>query len=326
MKFGSKKLLLGAIVVSGALLFFAIKSASEQTYESGDQTASLQNFFNETAQKDSDSDGLKDWEETLWKTSADKADTDGDGVSDGEEIALGRNPTIPGPNDVLEKQTTATSTLTLSAPGENLTVTDEFARKMFAVYIAKKQQGEEISSDFATSLIDDFISQNGNVTNKKVYALSELFLGTSNDEASLRQYGNTVGQIITPDTEYTSADTLNAILLILEKGDNTGISILQDSSFMYEKMRAELLALKVPPILVNEHLALLNSVESLYEDVNAMLSVEKDPVQTLFYVRRYTYFSIMEALVASQKIGEVLVSKNVVFQQSEDGYVLMPAL
>ena len=49
--------------------------------------------------KDTDGDGLKDWEELLWKTDPNKMDTDGDGTPDGEEINLGRNPLKAGPND-----------------------------------------------------------------------------------------------------------------------------------------------------------------------------------------------------------------------------------
>ena len=35
---------------------------------------------------DTDSDGLKDWEERLWRTDANNKDTDNDGASDGEEV------------------------------------------------------------------------------------------------------------------------------------------------------------------------------------------------------------------------------------------------
>jgi len=51
--------------------------------------------------KDSDNDGLKDWEEALWKTDPQNPDTDGDGTPDGKEVAEGRNPAIPGPDDYL---------------------------------------------------------------------------------------------------------------------------------------------------------------------------------------------------------------------------------
>lgn len=44
--------------------------------------------------KDTDEDGLVDLVENLYKTDPSKADTDGDQVSDGEEVRLGRNPTL----------------------------------------------------------------------------------------------------------------------------------------------------------------------------------------------------------------------------------------
>ena len=51
------------------------------------------------AAKDTDADGLKDWEEAIWHTDAAKADTDGDGTPDGEEVKQNRDPRLAGPND-----------------------------------------------------------------------------------------------------------------------------------------------------------------------------------------------------------------------------------
>jgi len=54
---------------------------------------------------DSDSDGLKDWEEALRGTDPKNPDTDGDGTPDGEEVKEGRNPLKKGPDDVLDQKT-----------------------------------------------------------------------------------------------------------------------------------------------------------------------------------------------------------------------------
>src|SRR3989344_3970213 len=53
--------------------------------------------------RDSDQDGLKDWEEIIYRTDASNADTDGDGTKDGEEIKQNRNPLVKGPNDAGEQ-------------------------------------------------------------------------------------------------------------------------------------------------------------------------------------------------------------------------------
>lgn len=51
--------------------------------------------------KDTDNDGLLDWEEELLGTDPLNPDTDGDGYLDGEEIASGHNPLVKGPGDKL---------------------------------------------------------------------------------------------------------------------------------------------------------------------------------------------------------------------------------
>jgi len=51
--------------------------------------------------KDSDNDGLMDWQETTWQTDPCRADTDGDGYVDGEEVASGYSPLQPAPDDEL---------------------------------------------------------------------------------------------------------------------------------------------------------------------------------------------------------------------------------
>jgi len=51
--------------------------------------------------KDSDNDGLMDWQEATWQTDPCRADTDGDGYVDGEEVASGYSPLQPAPDDEL---------------------------------------------------------------------------------------------------------------------------------------------------------------------------------------------------------------------------------
>jgi len=53
----------------------------------------------ESDEKDTDNDGLKDWQEELFKTDSLNPDTDGDGYLDGEEVDSGHNPLIKAPGD-----------------------------------------------------------------------------------------------------------------------------------------------------------------------------------------------------------------------------------
>lgn len=51
------------------------------------------------AQKDTDGDGLKDWEEVIINTDPKNPDTDSDGTPDGKEVDQGRSPVKAGPHD-----------------------------------------------------------------------------------------------------------------------------------------------------------------------------------------------------------------------------------
>jgi len=78
-------LFIGAYSKKGALSQINILGGRETTIES-------QNI-------DTDNDGLKDWEEDLYKTDSLNPDTDNDGYLDGEEINSGHNPLVKGPDD-----------------------------------------------------------------------------------------------------------------------------------------------------------------------------------------------------------------------------------
>lgn len=76
--------------------------SSEKAFDSGSKTvgAGSAALAQEAAGgEDTDADGLKDWEEALWRTDPLKADSDADGAPDGEEVGIGRDPLKPGPND-----------------------------------------------------------------------------------------------------------------------------------------------------------------------------------------------------------------------------------
>lgn len=56
---------------------------------------------------DPDNDGLKNWEEEVYKTDPRDPDTDKDGYTDGEEILSGYDPLVKAPNDILENTDTS---------------------------------------------------------------------------------------------------------------------------------------------------------------------------------------------------------------------------
>lgn len=91
----------------------------------------------ESQNKDTDNDGLKDWQENLYKTDLNNPDTDGDGFLDGEEIVSNHNPLVKSPGDA--------QTFYPLPLGENYNITnkilsDDNVETLFAAYLAQKNQ------------------------------------------------------------------------------------------------------------------------------------------------------------------------------------------
>lgn len=102
MRIQFKKLPIATILIAiifaiGLILFvgaYAKRSALSQFTSLGGREITI-----EDQNKDSDNDGLKDWEEKFYGTDPINPDTDNDGYLDGEEINSGHNPLVKGPND-----------------------------------------------------------------------------------------------------------------------------------------------------------------------------------------------------------------------------------
>src|SRR3990167_6963602 len=102
----SKKLVLifvGSVFIVIGFAYATFNLTRKETYVATTLEATTTNSA--LLAKDGDSDGLKDWEEQLWKTDPYNPDTDGDGTGDGQEIKLGRNPVLAGPNDKFDSET-----------------------------------------------------------------------------------------------------------------------------------------------------------------------------------------------------------------------------
>ena len=96
-KIHSILIILDVVLIIGGVVFVLKYSSRESllgiNFGSKNSKISQENF------KDSDNDGLRDWEEELFGTDINNPDTDGDGYLDGEEVDSGHNPLVKAPGD-----------------------------------------------------------------------------------------------------------------------------------------------------------------------------------------------------------------------------------
>lgn len=226
--------------------------------------------------KDTDGDGLADWEEILWKTDPANPDTDGDGIPDNVMVER-----LKSQQEKTKKQTISQESKIVPQPEpQNIppqTLTDETAQQLIADYLKLKNgRGTLSPTDTAT------IAQNAlqSVTNQHladVYTPKQLTYAEDDTETQLR-YVNEIGAAL--QTHFGKFDT-NELDLYLSGNRESGIDTGAFDPYLaaYAASEKQLLAIAVPPSFLKLHLDLLNSFHNTAIAVEAMKASADDPIR-----------------------------------------------
>ncbi len=336
MKLPSKKiivLLVAAVLLVGGTFFF--KYFSWQIHlnpfqsKTQDATASLENskkIAQNEINKDSDKDGLKDWEEKLWKTNPNDPDTDKDGTPDGQEVQEGRDPTAAGPNDALKKETAVKNFLENSG-GNSTNSTERLSQEFFAEYLSTKQSNEAMSDTQKEALIGNLVAKEASTaSNLKKYTLSDFTTISDGSQEAIHSYGNTLGEIIiTNATSDLKENELSILQTAITNQDKEKLNDLDPIISRYKKVLEQSLKTGVPPTASTLHLNFINAVSGLIESITKMKSVIEDPLASLKSLSLYG--DSRDALIKSiTDFSNYFKANGVVFNSNEYGYTFRSGL
>ena len=289
----SKKfiIILSSIVIALVIIFVTpkiINYIKEKTAPAKLTNTEVKEKIQEYMTVDSDNDGLKDWEEALYKTDPKKADTDGDGTSDGEEVRLNRDPlkanTAPKgqePNDKIDPQIIADNKKT-QEDFAKLSDTDKIGRMMFSQYLATKKVGQTLTDTDINSIIQNTLTETPAISFKQ-YSPFEIITSKVNSPEAIKKYGNDVAQVLMTDLFakkvavqdydfYGMAQIKGLILLIQAGGSEKEISQafnqLSPVVSQYNTLVADLLKVTAPSNLAVKHLALVNAFELIHDNLS----------------------------------------------------------
>ena len=311
----SKKLLvflittLVILVCSFIYFGFKNKKISYLTNNQKETTQLINKEVQQTLKNDSDGDGLKDWEEILWKTDPHNSDTDGDGTGDNSEVLAGRNPLIAGPNDFLDKKIATTKNTPENPTSENvpLTQTDILSRELFAGYVALKQNdqlGTEQEEQFIDSLVEKNLSSQFNIIKK--YTLDDLNITEDNSQDSLQRYIDELKKIdgLDSNLENEAIITKKAV----ETQSRQELEKINSNIKLYNEMKKQFISLKVPSLASQIHLDIVNTLTELITSISGMLTILDDPITGLKSVK--DYFEIKESFLNILNETIVFCNKN----------------
>lgn len=287
----SKKIITSLILLiagTSALAWYGYKKTSMIEYVNSESNGSAAVLSSSTeslaTQKDSDSDGLPDWEEGLYGTNPNKADTDSDGTNDGKEVDLGRNPLIKGPKDFLvTKEKTATST----TEKEDLTLTDTFARNFFTQYANLQQSGVKVTADNASQIAGDYLKATElPAIVAKQYSESDLYL-TDSDQAKLRNYRDAITAVFAKYWPNGNPNELNILQQSFNNNDPKALTKLTLVIKSYQNVLDNSLSLAVPKLAASLHLNVVNTLSAYIQTLKMIEIAYSDPLAGLVGLNSY---------------------------------------
>ena len=229
--------------------------------------------------KDTDGDGLPDWQEVLYGTDPNNPDTDGDGITDGEAVRRGLlTPTA------LYSQLPEDPIGVDEIPGENPSpdsITEQFSRAFFEEYM--RASGGQVMTPEAQEvlvqrLLADFTARAGRTLNSSYTSVSMR----RNTTLSINEYAGSVEAILRArDVPAGYGEPLLLMQAILEQGDESARKKLEVLAKSYADISSDLLALQVPPAVIDQHVALVRSFDTLARATRLVVNYEKDPLAVL---------------------------------------------
>jgi hypothetical protein len=238
------------------------------------------------AEKDTDTDGLPDWQEALYGTDPNKADTDGDGVTDGEAAAQGKlTPSslavqLPGE----ETGTSSPEQILSEIPGVDPapgSITEQFSRD-FLQRIVDESRGapltEEQKQQLATQLFAEYSAKAATLFVSKYSAVSVR----TDLSVSISSYAGSVEEIMyAHDVPAEANQPLPLMEALIKNDDESARPKLEQLAESYAAITADLVALRVPPALSEQHIALVRGFDSLAKATEVVTEFERDPLAVM---------------------------------------------
>jgi len=265
----SKKFVIFTSIVFGLFLGFFVFNqikASRQEFENTEGKILVDNgpTLNDLYEKDSDEDGLKDWEEVLWGTDPNKKITFD--LPDAKWVETRR--------EVLKSE----NTLSAAATEENQT--DRFSKELLITLAALKAGGTadqttiyNLTGQMATELFesdlpDQFQKENAKIENisKEEYLTAVLKLL---DESEKELVGSEL-------------DVLNEVLNQRENPEK--LKAIADG---YRLLAKSVSDLGSPREIVNEHLNFINDIYKVSLAIDSLSKTQVDPLLGMIGLAQY---------------------------------------
>ncbi|HEV7702349.1 MAG TPA: hypothetical protein VGO63_02820 [Candidatus Paceibacterota bacterium] len=239
-------------------------------YNGNEQVADL-------VERDTDEDGVSDWQESLYGTDPTKKDTNDDGVPDNIEIARRQG------------QTAQNGELNLNIQGDEgaLTQTDQFSRELFSTVAALNQAGG-VDQSTVDTLTDSLMGKIQNPQAKKIFVYTDMKVIQDDSKQAVKNYNDTLNKIYAKyPIKYTVTYILQKLIIDENDIDETVLPQLDPIIKQMNNIIRDMSQVNVPPSLAYLHLNMLNALEKLSENVSDIRVYDTDVIVAMSGISQY---------------------------------------
>lgn len=231
-------------------------------------------------QKDTNSNGIPDWEESLWGLDPNK-----NGPSNKEFILAKR--------EALAKDASI-DTSNSSAGTQIVSENDALAREFFAVIMSLEQTG---------NLNDDSLKSVSEAIGKKIVAepIADIYtrdMLTIKDPtpSATDAYLDAFKNLLLKYKDKNMGDELSFVATAVKNNDAGGVKAVGSIASAYRSFGKELVKIPVPSNLITTHLALANNYEKVAQSIEALAKIFTEPMTSMKGIVNYKKYN--DALVA----------------------------
>lgn len=228
--------------------------------------------------KDSDIDGIPDWQEGLYGLDPNKKETT-PGTPDSS--ALEKLRAMQGIN-------TETTYGDSSMGTENLTQTEKFSRELFATVAALNQNGQ-VDQATIDALGNSLAEKVQNPIIRKIFLISDIKISINDDVNAINKYMDDLLNIHKkyPATKYTALNVLQEFTADEDNVDPSILKKLDPIIIQTNKIINAMIKTDVPKSISIFHLNIINSLERLSENLSDIKLFDTDPIVSFGAISQY---------------------------------------
>lgn len=293
-----------AFILKNKALF--TKDKTQEKVEEKTPTLVADNTVNkllsEDTTKDTDNDGLPDWEEALWSTDPKNPDTDGDKTTDGDEKKQKRNPLKAGPDDGTKDD--IDTSLIEEDPSQSSgkkTLTEEVAKTFFTRFMYLQQNGgiDAASKDALLKEVSN-LAENSFVYRK--YSLNDLSIIEGTTPAQLKTFALELAKLQVG---------VVASIVKNQQNINNDFVVLGD---IYSSSASAVMLLETPSELKNSVLAIANTYSKAGEAIRSFKR-DDDPVLATMGMQAYQQAQADQRVVLTS-LSNYFTQNGIIFNTS----------